>query len=89
MEFRSVLLWTASLAVCAGMLALSILMMRAGGALGLLGGGLGVIAGFMRPGQTSFGERVGNCYVVGLFGLTVGFLIGGLAMSAFALWAPR
>ena len=88
-EFRSVLLWVSSLAVCAGMVALSIFMMPAGGALGLLGGGLGIIAGFMRPGQTSAGERLGNAYVVGLFGLTVGFLIGGLAMAAFALWAPR
>jgi hypothetical protein len=71
------------------MLALSIVMMRAGGALGLIGGGLGLIAGFMRPGQTSFGERTGNAYVVGLFGLTCGFLLGGLAMAAYALWAPR
>jgi hypothetical protein len=85
-EFRSVLMWLASLAVCVGMIALSVVMIGAGGYLGLIGAVLGAIAGLLRPGQTSFGERVGNAYVVGLFGLTVGFLIGGLATAAIALW---
>lgn len=86
---RGALMWIASAAICVGMLVLSVFSLRSAGYLGLIGFGLGAVAGLLRPGQTSFGERMGNAYVVSLFGLTTGFLIGALVWAAIALWAPR
>jgi len=65
-----------SLGIFGGMIALCVIGWPIGGMGGLIGGAVGGLFGLLGRGYDA-GERLGNVYTGALFGLPIGFLLGG------------
>lgn len=75
--------WALSLAMFAAMLGLCLYRLDAAGIAGLAGAGLGFGWGYIAPGQSTTGERLGNGYFSALMGLCVGFALGAVGHLAW------
>ena len=69
---------TLSLCVFGAIIVLCLVRLDVAGICALSAGAFGFIGGYLTPGQTTVGERIGNAYIGAFLGLCLGFAVGGV-----------
>jgi hypothetical protein len=69
---------TLSLCIFGAIIVLCLVRLDLAGVSALSAGALGFVGGYLTPGQSTVGERIGNAYIGAFVGLCLGFALGGL-----------